>query len=115
MTQAYPLAWPQGWPRARQRKRAKFGKGERQYYSNGSSWMNKRELTISDATQRVLSELQTLGVPHGEAVISTNLELRLDGLPRSGQAEPSDPGVAVYWRRRTGEQTKGDYVSCKDP
>ena len=30
-------------------------------------------------------------------MISTNLKLRLDGLPRSDQATPADPGVAVYF------------------
>jgi hypothetical protein len=30
-------------------------------------------------------------------VISSNLMLRNDGLPRSGQRAPDDPGVAVYW------------------
>lgn len=107
MTTAYPLAWPEGWPRSRSRKRARFNKGERQYYgdNNSSSWMRKRDLSISEATQRVLSELTTFGVPHGEAIISSNLQLRLDGLPRSGQAAPSDPGVAVYWRR-PGESMK---------
>lgn len=107
MTTGYPLSWPEGWPRSRSRKRARFTKGERQYSSQpgSGSWMSHRELTISDGTKRVLDELQTLGVPHGEAVISTNLELRLDGLPRSGQAAPADPGVAVYWRR-PGEAMK---------
>ncbi len=105
MPTAYPLSWPEGWPRARGRKRARFTKGERQYRDGGGSWMTHRELSISDATKRVLSELETMGVPHGEAIISTNLELRLDGLPRSGQAAPADPGVAVYWRR-PGEQMK---------
>lgn len=108
MTTAYPLAWPQGWPRAQQRKRAKFSKGERQYStvpgSNGS-WVHHREITIADGTARVLAELQALKVPHGEAIISTNLELRLDGLPRSGQRMPDDPGVAVYWRK-PGEPMK---------
>lgn len=106
MTTAYPLAWPAGWPRARDRKRARFSRGERQYSPQGSgSWINKRELSIADGTKRVLAELATFGVPHGEAIISTNLELRLDGLPRSNQSAPADPGVAVYWRR-PGEQTK---------
>ena len=35
----------------------------------------------------------------GDSIISTNLKLRLDGLPRSDQKEPDDPGVAVYWQR----------------
>lgn len=106
MTQAYPLQWPDGWPRAKSRKRAKFGRGERQYSPSGDgSWMRRRDLSINDATQRVLAELHSFGVPHGEAIISTNLELRLDGLPRSGQVAPDDPGAAVYWRRR-GESMK---------
>lgn len=35
-------------------------------------------------------------------VISTNIELRRDGLPHAGRREPSDKGVAVYfdYRRR---------------
>jgi len=106
MPTAYPLSWPEGWPRSRSRKRARFSAKERQYSSvSNSSWMRSKELTISDATKRVVAELHTFGVPHGEAIISTNLELRLDGLPRSGQTAPSDPGVAVYWRR-PGESMK---------
>jgi len=31
-------------------------------------------------------------------VISSNLPLRRDGLPYAGQAEPRDPGVAVYFQ-----------------
>jgi hypothetical protein len=30
--------------------------------------------------------------------LSTNVALRLDGLPRSGQREPDDPGAAVYFK-----------------
>ena len=37
-----------------------------------------------------------------DVVISTNLELRLDGLPYSGQREPVDPGATVYWCDRSG-------------
>lgn len=108
MTQAYPLAWPAGWPRmnAASRKRAQFKKGERQYsqYSGGASYMGYKQLSIADATKRVLAELERLGVQYGDAVVSSNLVLRLDGLPRAGQSEPDDPGVAVYWQRRTGER-----------
>lgn len=103
MTQAYPLQWPVGWRRTEVgwRKRAQFKRGERQYSTapgSTSSWMNYKSVSISDATSRVLEELRKLGVEHGDAIISTNLQLRLDGLPRGGQADPSDPGVAVYWR-----------------
>lgn len=90
MTAAYPLQWPQGRPRkpAGSRKRASFGKkinnGQHQY------------LTVADALERLQDELDRIGARY--PVISTNLEPRLDGRPRSGQAEPKDgPGVALYF------------------
>lgn len=108
MTEAYPLKWPVGWPRmsAGGRKRAKFGKNERQHSTNtpGYSWNHKKDLTIWDATQRITGELSTMGVRDGQYVISTNLELRNDGLPRSNQRMPEDPGVAVYWTRKGKQQ-----------
>lgn len=108
MTQAYPLKWPEGWPRmsAHGRKRAKFSKGERQQATvpGGTSWMRHKELSINDGVERIVSELRTLGVGEGRRVISSNLELRNDGLPRSGQRMPEDPGVAVYWTRK-GKQS----------
>ena len=108
MTQAYPLQWPPGWPRmsSHGRKRAKFGKGDRKYSDvpGGGYWMIKRELTIGDGTQRIIAELRTLGVRDGQWVISSNLELRNDGLPRSGQRMPEDPGIAVYWTRKGKQQ-----------
>lgn len=97
---AYPLCWPEGWKRtpANRRTRAKFGKGERQYSSVGTgSWMRKTELSVSDATRRILGELEKLGIDRQDIVISTNVRLRLDGLPRSGEKEPDDPGAAAYW------------------
>lgn len=46
------------------------------------------------------------GVREGDAIISTNIEPRLDGLPRSGQAQPKDPGAAVYWKIRSDKTHK---------
>jgi hypothetical protein len=104
---AYPLQWPSGWPRAKERKRAQFGKGERQYSSTGTgSWINMRDLTISDGVKRVLAELERLNVGRGNAIISTNVKVRLDGLPYSDQRAPEDPGVAVYWRVQNKGQMK---------
>ena len=45
-----------------------------------------------------MQELDRLGA-RGE-ILSSNLALRLDGLPRSGQAQPADPGVAVYFQHK---------------
>jgi hypothetical protein len=106
MTQAFPLQWPDGWPRTKTRKRAKFGKGERQQSKfSDYSYISKKELSIADGTKRVIDELRSLGVHQGQYIISTDLELRNDGLPRSGQRAPADPGVAVYWTRgREGQK-----------
>lgn len=95
---AYPLQWPEGWQRTdnHQRTRARFGKSSRA--RAGGGWDYGRRLTIAEAVDRLRSELARMGIHDDDLVISTNLQLRLDGLPRSGQGEPGDPGAAVYWR-----------------
>lgn len=104
----FPLTWPAGWKRTTHRTSANFSKGERQYSQTPgeASWLKRKGLTVSDATQRVLKALRIFGVLEGDAIISTNVELRLDGLPRSNQPEPSDPGAAVYWQRHSDKGFK---------
>ena len=63
--------------------------------SNGS-WRAHAEITVAEALKRLQIEVDRIGGRY--AVISTNLETRLNGLPRSGQREPADPGVALYFR-----------------
>lgn len=87
---AYPLHWPSGWPRAKRRQRATFGTTGR------SSCGNKQALTVADARERLSKELDLLGARY--VTLSSNLELTLRGDPRSGQAEPSDSGAAVYFQ-----------------
>lgn len=100
---AYPLYWPTGWKRTQVRTRAKFakkGRGNlRDAAGNYQGWDGNKPLTIDQATQRVMDELRRFGVSDRDIIISSNLQLRLDGLPRSGQANPRDPGVAVYWTK----------------
>jgi hypothetical protein len=88
----FPLSWPTGWPRAASRKRADFGRRDR-----SSTWQSKKRLEVIDGVNRVLGELERLKVDRQDVIISTNVRTRLDGLPRSGEAEPADPGAAVYW------------------
>ncbi|MBB3832506.1 hypothetical protein FHR55_000672 [Xanthomonas arboricola] len=95
---AYPLAWPAGWKREATRTTARFGKPSRA--RAGGGWDHRRALTIAEAVARLLEQLRMMGIDSDDLVISTNLQLRLDGLPRSGQGEPDDPGVAVYWTDR---------------
>lgn len=96
---AYPLSWPAGWRRTTpaQRDRARFGKRGQSSYG---SWQTKNALSIAQAVERVRQQIRMMGIEDDDVVISTNLVLRLDGLPRSNQAEPADPGVAVYWEDR---------------
>jgi hypothetical protein len=83
----YPLAWPAGWTRTLQRNR------KRASFSTKSAADGR--VSVFNATQRLERELNALG---GEAaVLSTNVQLRLDGRPRSDQ-EPDDRGAAVYFR-----------------
>lgn len=91
--QSFPLCWPDGWKRtpSYQRQRAKF-----------SSY--KRDLSVMDGVARVIDELERLGVKRDDLVISTNVRTRLDGLPRSDQGNPTDPGAAVYWEKKGKRQ-----------
>lgn len=105
---AYPLQWPTGWKRTEPnyRTRARFAKKERKYnnWTDGTgqqrsnSWLSSKEVSIADGVERVRAELLRMGVTDDDLVISSNLQLRLDGYPRSSQREPDDPGIAVYWR-----------------
>lgn len=101
---AYPLSWPEGWRRTKFRERARFGKqiteyGTTQQDGSRSAWKRSKILSVADAVHRVLLELERMGIHDDDIIISTNVRLRLDGLPRSDQ-EPSDPGVAVYWQKK---------------
>lgn len=95
---AYPLHWPAGWKRTESawRTRARFGKASKA--RAGGGWDHGRQLTIAEAVERVRRQLTTMNVRDDDLVISSNLELRLDGFPKSNQRDPSDPGIAVYWR-----------------
>lgn len=83
---SWPLQWPSGYPRTSslQRRSAPFR-------SHG------KPLTIASAMARLQTEIDRLG---GRlAVLSTNVETRLDGLPRSdGRMASDDPGVALYFQ-----------------
>ena len=86
MTEAYPLRWPDGWPRTPAAKRRKAT-----FTTQG------KPVTVSIATRRVH---QQVGLLRGRyLVISSNMELRRDGFPRSdGRMASSDIGAAVYFQ-----------------
>ena len=79
MVDAYPLAWPPGWNRTKWPERSRF-----------------HEHSMAYATGFLMEELSRLGAT--QVVLSTNVELRRDGLPYSGRRKPEDTGVAVYFQ-----------------
>jgi hypothetical protein len=84
---AYPLQWPRDWRRTDASSRA-----------NGRFKKYDKYITISVAATRLTEELNRMGIPRDDVVISTNIQLRLDGMPRSDDKKITDPGAAVYWR-----------------
>lgn len=79
MVEAFPLYWPEGWKRTPSwnRKRSKFKTG------------------FAVSRDFIIAELKRLGATN--VTLSTNINLRRDGLPYANQAEPQDAGVAVYF------------------
>ncbi|AGU49080.1 chaperone DnaJ domain-containing protein [Variovorax paradoxus B4] len=93
---AFPLAWPPGWKRTAADERA-YGRFSTAKQSSVGNWRTTQNITVAAATQRLRAELDRMAVRGDDLVLSSNLKLRLDGLPRSDQAQPADPGAAVCW------------------
>lgn len=93
MTASYPLHWPRGRARtpAGSRRRAAFNSKR-----HNGRYQETTELTISDALDRLEDEVTRLGVT--VYTLSTNVEPRLDGRPRSVSQRIEDPGVALYFK-----------------
>lgn len=100
---AYPLCWPDKWQRTKpgSRKNGQFKKKEfvSSSASSAGGYDRMKHLNVQDACNRIFSNLVSMGIKRDDTLISTNLLLRLDGLPRGDQGEPGDPGAAVYWRK----------------
>jgi hypothetical protein len=103
--EAYPFAWPEGWPRTPSHQRkdgARFRAGSA-YVDDAASPGGRKyvgtKLVTFDAARRLLAdELERLAAT--DIVLSTNVPLRMDGLPRADAARLrlDDPGVAVYFQ-----------------
>lgn len=76
--QSFPLHWPEHWPRAKSRQNAPF------------------QMTLAGARDHLMNELRLMGARY--IVLSSNLELRRDGLPYANQRKPEDAGVSVYFQ-----------------
>lgn len=58
---------------------------------------------MAQALTRLQDELDRIGAQH--CVLSSNLETKLDGQPRSGQSEPGDTGVCLYFQLKNRPTT----------
>lgn len=90
----YPLHWPN------QRRRIAKDERIRARFRRGTM-----PVSVAGGCERVLRSLASIGVDLATVVISSNRKPRTDGLPASGQAEPEDAGVAVYWLAHQGTRT----------
>ncbi len=73
------MQWPSGWPQTAQRRSSHF------------------DTRFAQARDGLLEEIRRLGGT--QTILSTNVELRRDGLPYANQRNPEDPGVAVYFQQ----------------
>lgn len=94
----YPLCWPANWKRTTNRARAQFGRMKTGFREGRSTYEGKGRVSMQDAIHRIAYELERFGVPEENVIISTNVPLNLSGVPRGDRGEPSDPGVAIYWK-----------------
>lgn len=102
MAESYPLDWPPGWPRTSPHHRASgdhFKQGVTRYLSNDgtSSWASRSPVGPEVARKKLFAELERMKV--SGVVLSSNVPLRLDGMPRAdaARARIDDPGVALYF------------------
>lgn len=87
----YPLYWPEGQSRTQYRKSAAF------------------KVEFVQARDEMMHSLELLGAK--QIIVSTNIPIRGDGLPRGG-FEPNDPGVAVYFDRRVAGELRPFVIAC---
>lgn len=85
----FRLAWPAGRPRRAHGRRTN-GK-----FRSKDSLGRMVDITVAVAMDRLEREVALLrGV---NTLLSSNVDTRLDGRPRSGQSNPTDPGVCLYF------------------
>jgi DnaJ-like protein len=96
MIEAYPLSWPLAQPRTPgyRRRDARF------------------QITFGRTRDELLRELDLLHARN--VIISSGMSLRRDGLPYADAREPDDPGVAVYFDRRSRTEAWTPYVIACD-
>lgn len=83
MTEAYPLQWPVGRARTPDHKK---------------KWGSLNKMPAGRIRELLVKELRLMKVTN--YVISSNLAVRLDGMPYANQKKPEDTGVVLYFTRK---------------
>ncbi|HWR35981.1 MAG TPA: J domain-containing protein [Clostridia bacterium] len=98
MIEAYPLYWPEGWKRTQ---------GGKQNYS-------KFKTGFGAAREFLFGEIRRMD--GNNQILSTNVPLRNDGMPRANMPEPRDRGVAVYftYQKKSMVFACDKYVNVRD-
>lgn len=78
----YPLAWPEHRPRTKGRRPGRFT-------------AENRPIGVAAALRRVDQQLGMIGARW--PILSSNLEVRVDGSPVLNRGMPTDPGVCLYF------------------
>jgi hypothetical protein len=84
MNSGYPLMWPIGRPRIEEHAR---------------KWGALNKMPSARVYQLLGDEIRKMKETTN-VTLSTNLQLRRDGLPYVGQKEPADPGAVLYFTRK---------------
>jgi hypothetical protein len=90
---AFPLSWPLTYPRTKNPSKSKFG-----------------DYSFAVVRDNLMKELKRFGAT--KIVLSTNIPLRLDGLPKSGMGRIKDAGVAVYFKKQLKGQLHDFVFAC---
>lgn len=87
----FPLAWPAHRPRraAKNRIRGDFSE------TLGDGTGKTKPISLQTASERLELQVERLGGRY--PILSTNVELRMDGRPRADRSPPADPGACVYF------------------
>lgn len=94
MTTAYPLAWPPGWPRTRLSDRQD---GRNRFVRTGAG--GSKSWTFAEARNALYREVERLGCPDWNTVLSSNFRLNRYGEPSNSFGRPEDQGIAIYFKR----------------
>ena len=94
MTDTYPLRWPDGWP-----KTPAIDRTSGYQFKQAGGQYGKTAVTFARARKLLVEELERLGATN--PVISSSVDVRVDGVPRNGvnpdRTGFKEPGAAIYF------------------